>query len=281
MVMANDIELDSLARLKEEVCRRFGRQIVSHSDSVDLSAQIPARPPLSTQTIKRFFGRLPGNTRPSRETLNIFCQYLGYSGWDSFVDPSSLLLSHELRRYPSDNDFDFYRKDIPAYWEIFYNQNRVKAAEIYSKPDGDKKISFFKALGQIKNAHDTFWEWFPNMNVLREKYYTDGLLSYRDSKNTGNARCYANGMLFLGSFLTKDDEASAVYYQCLIDDADTSEIWPLPLARRTGSLAIWHLWQGGNRSEIEKNIIAEYTNSKIMSQIVKSLLTLRYLSSIY
>ena len=251
------IESHKLERLKEEVCQRFGRKISSHGDVVELADKIP-HPTLSTQTIKRFFGLIKDNTKPSAVTLNALSSYLGYSSWDGFKDRSSLNLYHQIQRNPVDDGLDYYIKDIPSYWEVVFYKSRDKAAEIYKKRDNDYTAHFFEELGKIKNAHDTFWEWFPNLNLLRKKYYRNGLVSYRNAKNTSNAHCYANGMLFLGSYLYKNDEEAKHLFGLLNNLKATSDALPLPMARCMAALTIWHNHLGENIGEIKSIAVKEY-----------------------
>lgn len=251
------IEHHKLERLKEEICQRFGRKISNHGDVVELADKIP-QSALSTQTIKRFFGLIKGNTKPSPVTLNALSNYLGYSSWDGFKDRSSLNLYHEIQRTPAGEGLDYYIKDIPSYWEVVFYKSRDKAAEIYKKGDSDYIVHFFEELGKIKNAHDTFWEWFPNLNLLKKKYYRNGLVSYRNAKNTNNAHCYANGMLFLGSYLYKNEEEAEHLFGLLNNLDDTSDMSPLPMARRMAALTIWRNHAGENIGEIKNNAVKEY-----------------------
>lgn len=251
------IENHKLERLKEEVCQRFGRKISNHRDVVELADKIP-HSALSTQTIKRLFGLIKDDTKPSQVTLNAFSNYLGYSSWNGFKDRSSLNLYHEIQRNPVDEGLDYYLKDIPSYWEIVFYKSRDKAAEIYKKRDNDYKAHFFEELGKIKNSHDTFWEWFPNLNLLRKKYYRNGLISYRNAKNTSNAHCYANGMLFLGSYLCKNDEEAKHLFGLLNNLNSTSDVLPLPMARRMAALTIWNCHVGENIKEVKNIAVKEY-----------------------
>lgn len=257
----NDVDLayNRLERLREEVCQRFGRKVAKHRDVVELADQLKKKTEtdLSTQTVKRFFGLIKDDTKPSAITLDTLSIYLGYSSWEGFIDRSSLNLKHEIQRNPIQNGLDFYLKDIPTYWEAVFYNSRDKAAEIYKMPDNEYKVHFFEELGKVKNAHDTFWEWFPNLNVLRKPYYRNGLISYRNAINTPNTHCFTNGMLFLGSYLCKNDEEIAKYYK-LLQEADTNNVWPLPMARCMATLVIGNSYFSNNADEIKKVAVKEY-----------------------
>lgn len=257
MAISDDFNLE---RLREAVCGNFGRKVLGYGDAVKLKDKISEKPSLGITTIRRFFGLVKDGTTPSIATLDVLCRYIGYPNWSAFIDdPSGLCLTTAIQRTSIVNKgLDFYWKEIPNYWGAFFDKSRSSAKEIYNMPDNDWKQQFFKDLGATKNAHDTFWEWFPNLNVLRKNYYIEGLLSYRNSKNTNDAHCYANGMLFLGSYLAKREDEAENYYQFLASFTDTADMWPLPLARRTGALLIWLHHKGHLTDEVEAAVLAEY-----------------------
>jgi len=74
--------------LVREVESRFGRKINSQKDCNALSTNIldTCREYLSPATLRRLYGLLATNSKPSHVTLDILSRYAGYTGWDDFVN---------------------------------------------------------------------------------------------------------------------------------------------------------------------------------------------------
>ncbi len=74
-------------KLIEEVCRTAGRSIRTPQDFDFLRTRIyeKTREIISPSTLKRTFGYLHHDVQPSRSTLNILAQYVGYRDYDHFL----------------------------------------------------------------------------------------------------------------------------------------------------------------------------------------------------
>lgn len=72
--------------LKKDIEASIGRKVESPKGFDLLKQLIEARTGeiVSTSTLKRFWGYLPGDTIPSLHTLNILSRFLGYKGWQDF-----------------------------------------------------------------------------------------------------------------------------------------------------------------------------------------------------
>lgn len=68
--------------LKLLVKKKFGKPLTSLKGFEELSQEIR----LSTQTLRRFFGKIEKEKERSisRTSLSFICQYVGFSDWDSF-----------------------------------------------------------------------------------------------------------------------------------------------------------------------------------------------------
>lgn len=78
---------ESLNSLKRRIEEQFGRKIAYQKDCNTLSSSIfnKTREQISPATLRRVFGFLATNSQPSRVTLDILAQYIGFEGWDGFL----------------------------------------------------------------------------------------------------------------------------------------------------------------------------------------------------
>lgn len=80
--------VNGMQQLKDIVIRQLGRTLESPADFEYLSEQIQKKTGeyLSPTTLKRVFGHIPydGQLRPT--TLSILARYVGYNGWQDYLD---------------------------------------------------------------------------------------------------------------------------------------------------------------------------------------------------
>lgn len=72
--------------LKEEVVKKFGKKITYQKDCNTLATSIfnDTKQYISPATLRRVFGFLQTNSNPSRVTLDILSQFVGYGNWENF-----------------------------------------------------------------------------------------------------------------------------------------------------------------------------------------------------
>lgn len=87
-------------QLKAQTELAFGRNIKSQKDCNSLSIQILATTGevVSHSTIRRCWGLLKANTKPSLTTLNVLCKYCNYKDWDDFVKKNTEQTHTELNQ---------------------------------------------------------------------------------------------------------------------------------------------------------------------------------------
>ncbi|MBD5278179.1 MAG: hypothetical protein HDS32_02980 [Bacteroides sp.] len=81
----NDLQLDHLSmKVKEDVRTPAGATALS----IDIGSKTGKK--LSVNTIKRLVGVLPEEVNPTRTTLNIIANYLGYPDWDLLEEDTAM-----------------------------------------------------------------------------------------------------------------------------------------------------------------------------------------------
>lgn len=80
--------MDFQKQLIESVEKRFGKKVSYQRDCKALSERVfeQTHEYISSATIRRLFGFLNTNSKPSRVTLDILARYCGFSSWQKFVE---------------------------------------------------------------------------------------------------------------------------------------------------------------------------------------------------
>jgi hypothetical protein len=78
---------EHLFELKSLVEFTFGKQILSLNDCVSLSDSIfeKVKIPISSDTLRRLFGLIDTNSKPSLFTIETLSKYVGFSGYYDFL----------------------------------------------------------------------------------------------------------------------------------------------------------------------------------------------------
>lgn len=104
-------DFSSIQILKQDVCKCFGKQIVTAKDCDDLSTLLFQKfnKNLSSQTLRRFFGLIKTDSNASVFTLDLLSAFCGFTDFQDFLTNYS---SSELENFFAGNDE--FGKD---YWQ--------------------------------------------------------------------------------------------------------------------------------------------------------------------
>nr|WP_185148091.1 hypothetical protein [Ornithobacterium rhinotracheale] len=263
--------------LKQVVVKKFGRPIVTHKDSQELANFIRVQNvPVSSQTIRRIFGLIKYDSKPSLEVLNAFANYVGYDHFNHFLSDNlesqldflfsekaetqdywdaceklsyELLSSPEMvaicqeKHFLSDNlesqlDFLFSEKaETQDYWDAC----EKLSYELLSSPEMVAICQ--EKLTKLPLARDYFIENHPLRDLICTGYamYFQEYLKY---KYTLESRLFAYGFLFIGAFLSENRPFIDIYYQQMENTPITyppNGVFHLPAARKFG-VPLLHAW---------------------------------------
>ncbi|MRJ10595.1 hypothetical protein EDL98_05795 [Ornithobacterium rhinotracheale] len=222
----NQIHIDLL---KQVVVKKFGRPIVTHKDSQELANFIRVQNvPVSSQTIRRIFGLIKYDSKPSLEVLNAFANYVGYDHFNHFLSDN---LESQL-------DFLFSEKaETQDYWDAC----EKLSYELLSSPEMVAICQ--EKLTKLPLARDYFIENHPLRDLICTGYamYFQEYLKY---KYTLESRLFAYGFLFIGAFLSENRPFIDIYYQQMENTPITyppNGVFHLPAARKFG-VPLLHAW---------------------------------------
>ena len=150
---------------------------------------------ISFQTLRRFFGFIDKNKKPTNRTLDILSKFCGHRHYDDFC-------LHNDTQHDSIDSFITSIYKIPLRREEDLNYHNVcrNIAKLMNDDLSlvDKNISF---LSTSIVAQEYFFERFPLIDHLNNPTYRRALLAYCSSKNTIDAFVFIQSILFLADYL--------------------------------------------------------------------------------
>lgn len=215
------METEYIQTLTQEVEKKLGRRVLSSSDCNDLFMEIELKLKIkvSFNTLRRFFGLIKANHKPSMFTLNSLSCFCGYSSFDDFVNSkkedksnSSGIEGSELLNYlvllfkntevSSINDATYFSLVQHTIGYISHHTYLIER--------------FQKEIATTKNGQNFYYEIFIHFDKLRT-FYGDGLQFYLQKKKDVEAQIFANSLLCLKSWLTEADDDVRKYHSIVMD----------------------------------------------------------------
>lgn len=197
--------------LKDEVQQRFGKELISSYECVQLSEHIHKTTGkyISSQTIRRFFGFINDGTNPSSYTIAILLNYCN-------IDSVEELRLQESRYRTKQNLPDaislikeFYNISLTPETDFNFQKSCGNVArQILSNPVLMNELSGYLCKNPVSQIY--FFERHPYIDGLASGY-TKHIKSYITEKNTIEARLFGNCLIHFGLFLSrKHMEASKI-----------------------------------------------------------------------
>lgn len=210
------METEYIQLLPQEVEKKLGRRVLSSSDCHDLSTEIELKLKIkvSFNTLRRFFGLIKADHKPSIYTLNSLSCFCGYSSFDDFINSKRehvpgpetaegngllnyLVLLFKNTEVNSINDATYYSMVQHTIDYIVHHTYLIER--------------FQKEIATTKNGQNYYYELFVHFDKLRT-FYGEGLHFYLQKKNDSEAQIFANSLLCFKSWLTVNDDDVQRYH---------------------------------------------------------------------
>lgn len=165
--MTNDLATDNaykqhINRLQNEVNRSFGKTVTSIADFEELSEKTR----LSTQTLRRFFGKIDKDKQLSTTSLNLLCNYIGFADWQSFCNNTTPATPTQLREVIN----SFY--DTIAFSDAsFFDAKLRDTHEAYAPiilNDLPYAFSFLERYKNTPKITQSLYPWFPYYDYMAQ-----------------------------------------------------------------------------------------------------------------
>jgi len=218
--------------LINEVHRRFGRELNSSFECVQLSEHISkcTGDYVSAQTLRRFFGFINDNTKPSSYTISILLKYCNRNSLDEIVALEEKTQSDHIASSTLYTIKEFYNIELTPEFDFNFQKACGNIAKlIVSTPNLLNELSGFLCSNPISQVF--FFERHPYIDGLCGEY-ADYIRLYIKEKNTTEAKLFGNCLIHLGMILSnRKIEAEAKLDKINSIEIDT-KMHPFVLARK-------------------------------------------------
>lgn len=215
--------------LRAAVSNKLGKEILSSAHCDMLSDEISKIGVIiNPQTFRRFFGLIKNSGKFHIHTLDTLAQYCGFIDFKNF---SKSLTENELDLFLGTDDL--INQEL-NYWQLSENLCR----KIIDSPSSLAIVHH--QLLKYPLARTFFMEHHP-MRDLAGTVYAQYFQDYLKYEQSNEAKLFAYGFLYMGSFLTENKEFMEIYFQKIKDTELDSEVYVLPAARKFGVMLL-HYW---------------------------------------
>lgn len=213
--------------LRNAIVKEFGKNISTVSACVQLSAELEEQGIyLNPQTLRRFFGIISYSGGYSEYTLDSLARYSGYRNYFDFSNRiAENNLSDIFEGASNANDFE-------SYWRLCENLCRKlqESPELLATLHG-KLMKYPLARVFLMEHHP--------MRDLICTVYAQYFNEYLKFSPTNQAKIFAYGFLFMGAFLSENEELIDLYFKKIDQTELTEDVYLLPAGRKFGVVMMY------------------------------------------
>lgn len=168
---------------------------------------------LSTQSLRRFFGKVKSQNGISTSSLNLICQYLGYKDWEEFCHKPQGTEQVKADLYQVISTF--YRtikksgKDIldtALYPTHYYYSEIILNNKKYT-------YDFLKEFSDSPLILQAIFALNPYYDKLGTHWYKEAIKSFLHKDKTSHIQVSQNSLLGYGAYLEKNDKNVMLHYK--------------------------------------------------------------------
>ena len=184
-----------LNRLQTEVNRCFGKTVTSVADFELLSEKTH----LSTQSLRRFFGKIDKNKRLSNSSLDLICTYVGFADWQSFCSNTAPSPNTTQLREVINSFYDTIAFSGASFFDIKLRDTHEAYAPIILQ-DTPYAYSFLERYKNTPKITQSLYPWFPYYDRMAQRDYIHLIESYLATEPLEHLRVCQNSFLAYGAF---------------------------------------------------------------------------------
>ena len=242
-------ETNVLNQLRKTIAKQFGKDIKTATDCDNLVSVIirDCKTNISAQTLRRFFGLIKTTSEPSNFTLDLLCQFCGYSNFEAFINACN---NQELELFfgnPENTNHNYWDRSEQLCKQI------IKSPELL--------ISTHHRLMSFPMARKYFMENHPLRDLLGSVYaqYFSAYLKYNMSNE---AKIFAYGFLFQSSFLLQNAELMELYYKKVKETELSDEVHVIPAGLKYGVQLLYADFTGNEN--LYRKYFAEMKKARLL-----------------
>lgn len=192
-------------KLKFLVRSKFAKPLNSQKSFEELSELTN----LSSQTLRRFFGKIEQHNNTTTTTLSLLSKFVGYQDWSSFLqDFHNENKISERVKIAIENMNVFFRNGEKYNTDYFQETNTVDTLNDYAKIiyASKENLEYFYKLYQNNNwATDYILGWIPNYNYYGQDWFRKILLDKSEKTKISHVKLSQTNFLHFGAFLSNCD----------------------------------------------------------------------------
>ena len=202
MEFKSNTHLSAKEALKKEVKEKFGKPLNSLKSFQELAELMN----LSTQTLRRFFGKIDRDKKVGYASISLICKFLGYKDWDHFLEYYEYLNTMPLKdQIYIDSMQSFFRNGNS--YNNDYEQNTMitdtlnEYAEVIYKTKENTQY-FYKCFQNNNWATNYIFAWLPNYNYFGQDWFREILQNRIQHASLAPTKLALCNFLIFGNFLT-------------------------------------------------------------------------------
>lgn len=192
-------------KLKSLIRTQFAKPLNSQKSFEELSELTN----LSSQTLRRFFGKIDPQNKTSTTTLSLLSKFVGFQDWSNFLqvfqDESQIL---DRNKIAIENMSVFFRNGEKYNTDYFQKTNTVDTLNDYAKIiyASKENVEYFHKLYQDNNwATDYILAWIPNYNFYGRDWFRKILLDKSQRTKISHVKLSQANFLHFGAFLSNSN----------------------------------------------------------------------------
>ena len=189
-------------KLKSLVRTKFAKPLNSQKSFEELSELTN----LSSQTLRRFFGKIELHNKTSTTTLSLLSKFVGFQDWTNFLQEFQNESEISEREKLAIEDMSVFFKNGEKYnTDYFQETNTVDTLNDYAKIIYASKdnIEYFYKLYQNNNwSTDYILAWIPNYNLYGQDWFRKILFDKSQRSKISHVKLSQTNFLHLGAFLS-------------------------------------------------------------------------------
>ena len=251
-----DAEID---RLREDFKKVYHSKIQTTKDIEELAKKIN----IGNSTLRRFLGKMKEESKFSSETLNLICEYMGYSSFDDYRRPKNIsLLELDALAVFYDSVKD---KNVLTSERRYNDVNYQYAKKVLETNENTKK--FIEKFATNKVALEYTLAWHPHYGKITDPEYQEILINLGKVTDISHIKVFAPSFALFGKFVSEnfDDKKEIEKQLKLIDKQlvlmrkEYKWFFVFPEFRAAAARVLYYFHYNDHQN-LEKEIQTQYSN---------------------
>lgn len=188
--------------LKKEVKEKFGKPLNSLNSFQELSQLTN----LSSQTLRRFFGKIDKDKKVGYASISLICQFLGHKDWDHYLEYFEYISTISLKDQIFIESMASFFRSGNSYNDDYLQNTTITDtmndyAEIIYKTK-ENTLYFYKCYQNNNWATNYIFAWLPNYNFFGQDWFREILQNRIQHAIIAPTKLALCNFLIFGDFLT-------------------------------------------------------------------------------